>query len=102
MFEEEGFLLSLLSQSMTWRVCVWGLALWKGFLVTAAGAGRLILQVMEGVVLSWFLESRLLGQFKGVYLGWDQEHLCLMWRRFPNSRGAALEDCEVLRVRERE
>ena len=65
MFEEEEFLFCLLSQSMTWRVCVWGLALWKGFLVTTAGAGRLILQVMEGVVLSWFLEGRLLGQFKG-------------------------------------
>lgn len=102
MFEEEEFLFCLLSQSMTWRVCVWGLALWKGFLVTTAGAGRLILQVMEGWFCLGFWKAGSWGNLRGGCLGWDQEHLCPMWWRFPNSRGAALEDCEVLTVRERE
>lgn len=59
--------LFVLSRIMTWRICVWGQALWKGFLVIAAGAGGWILQVTYGGgFLSWFLASRLLGEFKGV------------------------------------
>lgn len=59
-------ILFVLNPVTTCRVCVWGQALRKGFLVIAAGVKGWILRVTyRGGFLPWFLASRLL-EFKGV------------------------------------
>lgn len=51
---------------MTWRVCVWGQALWKGFPVIAAGAGGRILKVTCGMGFCLGFWQAGWGEFKGV------------------------------------